>query len=252
MLTESATTEFLGVNLANLGYEDVVAELDRLSRSDRFSYIVTPNVDHVVMLHEHEDEGIKKRFTEAYEAAAFRLCDSRILQLLAKFRGINLEVLTGSDLTKMLLERGHFADKKVAIVGGDGTMIRDLVGRFPATDFVQHVPPMGLLKRPDAIRDIEFWLSQQQSHYVLFAVGSPQSEIIAKQCFDGGRLKGIGLCIGASIDFILERKTRAPLWLQRARLEWAFRLCSEPRRLWRRYLLRGPRIIAITLKDLFV
>ena len=245
------TTRFLGVEFANLTYREVAVRLDGLSQSDTFSYVVTPNVDHVVMLHEHQDERVRSQFAEAYDAAALRLCDSRILQLLAKFRGINLENVTGSDLTKMLFERGHFADKKVAIVGGDRTMIRDLVGRFPATDFVQHIPPMGLLERPEAIRDIELWLAQQRPEYVLFAVGSPQSEIIANKCFDSGRLKGIGLCIGASIEFILERKTRAPLWLQRARLEWAFRLCSEPRRLWRRYLLRGPRIFYIAFKDFF-
>lgn len=246
------TTRFLGVEFANLTYREVAVRLDGLSQSGTFSYVVTPNVDHVVMLHEHQDELVRAQFAEAYDAAALRLCDSRILQLLARFRGINLENVTGSDLTKMLFERGHFTDKKVAIVGGDATMIRDLAGRFPTTDFVQHIPPMGLLKRPDAIRDIELWLSQQQPHYMLFAVGSPQSEITAKKCFDGGRLKGVCLCIGASIDFLLERKARAPLLLQRARLEWAFRLCSEPRRLWRRYLLQGPRIIAIILKDIFV
>ena len=56
---------------------------------------------------------------------------------------------------------------------------------------------------------------------------------------------GVGLCIGASIEFLSGAKRRAPLWVRRLRIEWAFRLASEPRRLWRRYLIEGPRIFAI-------
>ena len=43
--------------------------------------------------------------------------------------------------------------------------------------------------------------------------------------------------VGAAIDFLSGGKRRAPRWLQRAGLEWLFRLVTEPRRLWRRYLI---------------
>jgi N-acetylglucosaminyldiphosphoundecaprenol N-acetyl-beta-D-mannosaminyltransferase len=41
--------------------------------------------------------------------------------------------------------------------------------------------------------------------------------------------------VGAAFDFLSGRKKQAPRWMQRAGLEWIFRLASEPRRLWRRY-----------------
>jgi UDP-N-acetyl-D-mannosaminuronic acid transferase (WecB/TagA/CpsF family) len=56
---------------------------------------------------------------------------------------------------------------------------------------------------------------------------------------------GVGLCIGASLEFLTGAKRRAPLWLQRLGLEWLFRLLTEPRRLWRRYLVEGPRIFVL-------
>jgi exopolysaccharide biosynthesis WecB/TagA/CpsF family protein len=46
---------------------------------------------------------------------------------------------------------------------------------------------------------------------------------------------------------LLGRKARAPRWMQQAKLEWAFRLLSEPRRLWRRYLVVGPRVFRLAL-----
>jgi len=240
MRTERGATEFLGVEFANLSFEEVTAELDRLSRCDSFSYVVTPNVDHVVMLHEGKDAGVRERFREAYKAAALRLCDSRILELLAKFRGRKLNVVTGSDLTAFLIANGQFSGKRVAIVGGDHAMLSELSKRFPDVDFTQHIPPMGVLHNPDAVAEIEAFLTSTACNYTLLAIGAPQSEIVAYECLKIGRACGVALCIGASIEFVLGQKARAPLWMQRARLEWAFRLLNEPKRLWRRYLGSGP------------
>ena len=252
MRTELNPVDFLGVEFANVTYEEAAAELESLSRSDSFSFVVTPNVDHVVMLHEGEDEAIRQQFKAAYEAAALRLCDSRILQVLAKAQGTDLKVVTGSDLTAHLFTGGHFNGKKVAIIGGDKAMVPELRVRFPKVDFVQHIPPMGVLKNPDAAVEVETFLASQSCEYALFAFGSPQSEIIAHQCAKAGHSRGVGLCIGASIEFILGRKARAPAWMQKARLEWAFRLCSEPRRLWRRYLVVGPRIGVIAIRSRYI
>jgi N-acetylglucosaminyldiphosphoundecaprenol N-acetyl-beta-D-mannosaminyltransferase len=49
--------------------------------------------------------------------------------------------------------------------------------------------------------------------------------------------------VGAAFDFIAGEKAQAPAWLQRAGLEWLFRLICEPRRLWRRYLIHNPRFV---------
>jgi exopolysaccharide biosynthesis WecB/TagA/CpsF family protein len=59
---------------------------------------------------------------------------------------------------------------------------------------------------------------------------------------------GTALCIGASLDFITGRERRAPMLLQRLSLEWAYRLFSAPRRMWRRYLVEGPRVFMMAAK----
>jgi hypothetical protein len=55
----------------------------------------------------------------------------------------------------------------------------------------------------------------------------------------------VGLCVGASLDFLGGKARRAPLWMQRARLEWLHRLLREPRRMWHRYLVEGPKILLL-------
>ena len=61
-------------------------------------------------------------------------------------------------------------------------------------------------------------------------------------CLDRGDCTGIGLCVGASLDFLGGKAERAPKWMQQARLEWLHRLAQEPKRMWKRYLVDGPKI----------
>jgi N-acetylglucosaminyldiphosphoundecaprenol N-acetyl-beta-D-mannosaminyltransferase len=51
------------------------------------------------------------------------------------------------------------------------------------------------------------------------------------------------LGVGAAFYFLAGARRQAPAWLQRAGLEWLFRLACEPRRLWRRYLIHNPRFL---------
>jgi len=60
-----------------------------------------------------------------------------------------------------------------------------------------------------------------------------------------GRVPAVMVGVGAAFDFLSGRKKQAPLWMQRAGIEWLFRLLSEPRRLWRRYLSQNPRFVLL-------
>ena len=50
--------------------------------------------------------------------------------------------------------------------------------------------------------------------------------------------------VGAAFDFLAGKVRQAPRWMQRSGLEWFFRLCSEPRRLWKRYFKNNPLFVA--------
>ncbi len=64
------------------------------------------------------------------------------------------------------------------------------------------------------------------------------------------RLRAAALvAVGAAFDFHARRIRQAPRWMMRCGLEWLFRLCCEPRRLWRRYLIGNPRFIAMVVRQ---
>lgn len=66
-----------------------------------------------------------------------------------------------------------------------------------------------------------------------------------------GRVNAVMLGVGAAFDFLAGVKPQAPAWMQRMGLEWAFRLATEPRRLWRRYAYHNPRFVALLARQYF-
>jgi len=65
-----------------------------------------------------------------------------------------------------------------------------------------------------------------------------------------GRIRAVMLGVGAAFDFLAGTKPQAPRWMMRAGLEWLFRLGTEPRRLWRRYLVNNPRFVLMVADEL--
>ena len=234
------TIEFLGLNFDSFCPERALDEVKQRIREPSFSYVVTPNVDHVVGLNRSEDAV----FFKAYAHADMTLCDSRILSLLAAKSGLTLLAVPGSDLTKLLLEIANSV-WHCAIIGGDDILYGQIASMFPQHQWTHYQPPMGV-RRSDAERlKVAQFVENADADIIFFAIGSPQSEICCYEIAQRGQARGVALCIGASLEFITGAKKRAPLWIQRASLEWFHRLISEPRRLGRRYLLEGPKIFLI-------
>ena len=65
-----------------------------------------------------------------------------------------------------------------------------------------------------------------------------------------GRVRAVMLGVGAAFDFLAGTKPQAPRWMQCSGLEWLFRLATEPRRLWRRYLRQNPRFAVLAIAQI--
>jgi len=237
---------FIGIDFDPLDTDAAAAWLARITPATPFRYVVTPNVDHLVRLEAlGERAPLGRELWQAYRGAALTLCDSRVLARLARFYGIALALAPGSDLTVRLFDEVAQPGDRIAIIGGDAALLAALRARFPALDLVQHVPPMGMLRDPTALAAATAFGRDSGARFLLLAVGSPQQEVLAARIAADGGAHGCALCIGASLDFITGRQRRAPLAVQKLGLEWAHRLASQPGRLWRRYLVDGPRIFRL-------
>lgn len=219
---------------------NVVTAIGARLPTDAFAYVVTPNVDHVIRV-----QHFRSDLWPAYRHAWMTLCDSRILARLAKWTGLVLPLVPGSDLTSALFGNTIRADDRIAFLGGSDTTIASLCRSYHLTNVVHLNPPMGFIDKPLELAQAVEFLVTTRAQYSFLAVGSPQQEIVAYLVQKRGLAIGIGLCIGASLEFLTGRQRRAPRAVQRLALEWLFRLLSNPRRFSRRYLVDGPLIIHI-------
>jgi N-acetylglucosaminyldiphosphoundecaprenol N-acetyl-beta-D-mannosaminyltransferase len=83
---------------------------------------------------------------------------------------------------------------------------------------------------------------------VWVGLGTPKQDVVADRLRDLGAAPVI-LCVGAAFDFVSGSVPRSPGWLNALGLEWAYRLRTDPRRLWRRYVLGNPRFVAGVVID---
>jgi N-acetylglucosaminyldiphosphoundecaprenol N-acetyl-beta-D-mannosaminyltransferase len=205
----------------------------------RFGFVVTPNVDHLIRC--HEDAAFRSR----YASADFALLDSRFAaRLLRLMKGLRLPVCTGSDLTAALFRRVIAPDDRIVLIGGTSEQAVQIRALFGLRN-VRHLnPPMGFIMKLEAVEECLNFIEQASPfRFCFLAVGSPQQEMLAALLRQRGVARGLALCIGASLNFLTGRERRAPRWMQQLSLEWLYRLAQDPRRLWVRYLVRGPRIV---------
>lgn len=246
MPTHTERTLFIDVAYDPLTFDEVVERLRRVTSETPYGYLVTPNVDHVVRL-EKKDAGLPQ-LASIYADADLCVCDSRVLSRLARLQGVSLPVVPGSDLTHFLLDHVVRVGDRIAIIGGDAALLEELQKRYPRVTFRQHIPPMGLVRNPAARREAANFVATERPRFTFVAVGSPQQELIAAETKAHAGATGMALCIGAALEFVTGHQARAPRWVQTLGLEWAHRLASAPRRMWRRYLVEGPRIFILAAR----
>jgi N-acetylglucosaminyldiphosphoundecaprenol N-acetyl-beta-D-mannosaminyltransferase len=236
----NGTTEesvcFLGLRFDTGSTEEAACDI-LAETHGRFRYVVTPNVHHMVGLLE---DPVPMR--PLYEGAWRVFCDSRVLSSLARVGGLKLPVITGSDLTADLLARAAKHGLTVAIIGPSAAACARLQDKYPGLDVLFHTPPMGFIGSELEVRKCIDFAVKARAPLIFLALGRPQQEILASRIADHPQARGVGLCVGASIDFLTGRQRRAPVWIQKSGLEWLYRLLSDPRRFARRYLLESPRI----------
>lgn len=236
----AARIEFIDMTFTADDDAQVLGAIHARDPDAPFAYIVTPNVDHIVRLQRSRSD-----LWPAYRAAWMTLCDSRILARLAHRSGFPLPVLPGSDLTVRMIETVIGRDDRIAIIGGGASGVAALADRYGLRAVAHHEPPMGFIDDPAAVERAARFAIDAHARYHFFALGSPQQEMLAYRIARMGGASGIGFCVGASLDFLTGVQIRAPEAMQRLSMEWLYRLGSDPRRLWRRYLIDGPEIFGI-------
>ena len=230
-----------------LDFAGALAAVERLVEARQGGSVFTPNIDHVVVAEDNP------AFAGAYARASLSLADGMPIVWASRLLGAPLpQRVAGSDLVGPLLELAAKRRWRVYFLGADpgvADKAADIVRARWGTDVVGTDAPWVKLDDAAQIERITGQLAAAKADLVLLAFGAPKQELLIDRI--APRLKpAVLLGIGASLDFIAGTVKRAPRIMQRAGLEWLYRLAKEPRRLWRRYLVNDPRFVAILARTL--
>jgi N-acetylglucosaminyldiphosphoundecaprenol N-acetyl-beta-D-mannosaminyltransferase len=230
-------------------------EIDNLSQAElleqiQSGVIYTPNVDHLVKL-QHDRE-----FFEAYQEADYLLCDSQIVLYASKFLGTPIKQKnSGSDFFPAFCK--HHRDNpevKIFLLGaaeGVAQKAQQLINQGVGRSMIvgAHSPSFGFEHNVAECQDIVKLIQQSGATVLAVGVGAPKQEKwIHKYKQQLPNIK-VFLAIGATIDFEAGNVQRAPEWMSEAGLEWLYRLLSEPKRLWKRYLIDDAPFFGLILKQ---
>ena len=165
------------------------------------------------------------------------------VKLAAAMRGVRIdENLNGSDFTWRVLTVAAASGWRVFLYGGRPGVGASAAGRLQAR--IDGLEVVGTLDgyQPLNGEQVADAVSRTRADVVIVALGQPLQETwLDRHLPETGCRLGIG--VGAFLDFAAGRVPRAPTWMNRAGIEWVYRLAHEPGRLWRRYVIGNPRFL---------
>ena len=210
-------------------------------------YVCVANV-HVLM-----EAWDSAEFMQSLKAADLVTPDGMPLVWLMRLKGYsNQSRVYGPTLMLHVLERAALEDIPVGFYGSTTEVLDALTkrmrSRYPGLQVgFSYAPPFAEMSPEQDLAIVE-QINASGAQILFVGLGCPKQEIwMAKH---RGLVQAVMLGVGAAFDFHAGVKPQAPAWLQKLGLEWLFRLLTEPRRLWKRYLYHNPRFVVLALADL--
>lgn len=199
----------------------------------RGDYICVSNVHTTVMA--FRDESYRK----VQNSGAMALPDGQPLSIVSRRRGYSeAQRVPGPDLMPAILHLSEEKGYRHYFYGSTPETLEKLrkvlLDRFPKLQIVgMYAPPFRPLTEEEdqeAVRQI----NGSGADFVWVALGAPKQE---KWMYEHrGRVNGLMIGVGAAFDFIAGTVRRAPMWMQKLCLEWVYRICQDPKRMFPRYV----------------
>lgn len=239
--------DLLGVRISAINMEGACSFIAEAIEKKNKGYICVCPVSTVVECRKDE------RFRRIVNAAALVTPDGMPTVWLGRFKGHkDIRRVYGPDLVLAVCAMSEKKGYRHYFYGATPETCRLLESRlkekFPALNIAgSYAPPFRELTQEEDER-IVGEINRLRPDVVWVGLGSPKQDFWMHDHsvkLNASILAGVG----AAFDFLSGAKKQAPRWMQRVGLEWFFRLCCEPARLWRRYLVGNPRFVYYLLQD---
>ena len=245
---QSETVNILGVGVSAINMSLALNAIDNWIQARQRQVVCVANV-HTVM--ECQRDAV---FREIYSHAGMVTPDGMPLVWVSHLQGFSqVGRVYGPDLMLAVCESGIAKGYRHFFYGGAAgvteRLAESLSKRFPGLQVVGSVsPPFRALSADERKKDLAT-INAAEPDIVWVGLGAPKQEYWMHESRPDLHAP-ILIGVGAAFDFHAGVKKQAPVWMQRLGLEWFFRLMSEPRRLWKRYLINNPIFVLLVLTQL--
>jgi len=240
------TCNIMGVDIAAINMDWLIKFTDEHLKELSGDYICVSNVHTTVTA--SEDESYKS----IQNGGIMAIPDGGPLSSLGRKHGyLEMQRTTGPEymveILKISADKGYrhfFYGSTDETLDKMKTAIERL---FPGTEVAgTYSPPFRELSQEEDIRIIDM-INAAEPDFVWVGLGAPKQEkwMAAHQ----GKVRGLMVGVGAAFDYLAGNIKRAPEWMQKMNLEWAYRLMQDPKRLMSRYLNTNAKFLVYAMKD---
>jgi N-acetylglucosaminyldiphosphoundecaprenol N-acetyl-beta-D-mannosaminyltransferase len=245
-MKNSCTVISMDVDVTNIS--TALNRVESLANSKAGSYVCVSNVHMCMEVFDSSE------FESVVNNADLVIPDGRPLSWAQKLLGHSeAEQVRGQDIMNAICQQSGAKNLNIGLYGGSSDellqkVITELKSSYPDINInFSYSPPFRPLTDEEDQAIIQ-QINGSNVNVLLVGIGCPKQE--RWMAAHKEQLNCVMLGVGAAYDFIAGSKKHAPRWVQRVGFEWLFRLCSEPKRLWKRYLQQNPRFIYYFTKQL--
>lgn len=239
----------LGMRVDLLSPDEYVPLLVDVAKRGTGAYCCVSNVHQCVLAHDDPS------FRAVINQADFVLPDSTILlkALSLKHRMGAQPALRGSEMMLALCRAAEAEGVPIGLLGGrDDEVLAELrvrlLAKLPRLQIPFTYSPPFRVATPAENTQLACRIRTSGARLIFVGLGCPKQERWMAE--NKSRVDGLLIGVGAAFDFISGAVKPSPPWVHKIGLEWLYRLVSEPRRLWRRYLTTSPRFLALLAADM--
>jgi len=246
MILSRKTVNICGVPISSVNIDHACEVVDQWIIERKKAYVCVAPVSTIV------DSQLDNDYKQVLNGADMITPDGMPLVWVAKFMG-NREVerTYGPDLMMALCGKGQDQGRKHYLYGGTEStcsLLRNVLKRkFPNISILGHYAPPFRPQHTQEDEQVIEQINRANPDILWVGLGSPKQDFWMQEHRERLNVPVI-IGVGAAFDFIAGVKKQAPRWMQRSGLEWFFRLCSEPKRLWKRYLVGNIRFVYLLMK----
>jgi N-acetylglucosaminyldiphosphoundecaprenol N-acetyl-beta-D-mannosaminyltransferase len=246
--SEPSRVNILGVGVSAINMELSLSQIDSWISGKFSTYICVTGVHGII--ESQRNPALQK----IHNKAGMVTPDGMPLVWLSRLHGFkHVDRVYGPDLLLETCHQSVSKDWKHFFYGGGSNVVELLVDQLNQK-FINlkivgtHTPPFRPLTKEEDTQVIEK-INQANADIVWVGLSTPKQELWMAEHL--GKINApVMIGVGAAFDFHAGLKPQAPRWMQRSGLEWLFRLATEPRRLWKRYLINNPLFLFLVFLQL--